>query len=99
MQFSINAIFLEPKGGIAQNLHGYSIVTSLNAGDFGDLDLIFKVTGGPSGEILLYPQYLLDQPVEFHQTCMNISYELIKDLCYIDLIFKVTKGRKYLKFS
>ena len=42
--------------------------------DFADLGLIFKATGGLKYvKFFLYPQHLLHQHVEIHQTYMNLS--------------------------
>ena len=45
-QVLVPTISLEPVDGIPPNLPGCIIGTSLRALAFGDLDLIFKVTGG-----------------------------------------------------
>ena len=56
------------------------------------------------GDKFLYPRYLLTQPMEFHQICLNISLGQALELIRFgdfDLIFKVTGGFRYtcMKFS
>ena len=50
----------------------------------------------------LYPWYLLNQWMEFHQTCVAISLGLAQELIGLGdhgLIFKVTGGKKMLKIA
>ena len=44
---------------------------------FGDLDLFFKVTAGPKLQIYamcLCALYLMNQPADFNQICMDIAF-------------------------
>ena len=72
-QFLVPTISLEPMDGISPNLHGYINGTSLRA----EYILVTLTSFSRSLEDLddnfLYPRYLLNQWMEFHQTCMDTS--------------------------
>ena len=74
----VSTILLESMGEILLNLHGYITGTSRS----GDVDPIFKATGGlrllnflrrRRRDRFFYVWYLLNQWMECHQTCMDIS--------------------------
>ena len=100
-QILVPTISHEPVNGITPNLLEYIISASWRADWILATLILFSRPQEDLDDKFLYPRYLMNQSMEFHQIYLQILWCKLKSwygFGDLDLIFNVTGGFRYMKF-